>query len=223
MSSNREYGARHGAAPATDTMLAMDRRERLRKLTLEQFDVTKDPYFFKNHIGKFECRLCLTLHNTESNYLAHTQGKRHQMQLLKREQTVKRQHESSATRSSHSEHRVVFKKRTVRIGRPGYRISKSEEDRVLHFEIDCPDIASATQPRVRFMSAYEQKVDRPIDPAFLYLVVAALPYETVAFKIPSEGLDKERFRTRWDEIKCVFYIDVAYVSPDVSVSAVPKP
>lgn len=51
----------------------MDRRERLRKLALETIDLSKDPYFMRNHLGQYECRLCLTLHNNEGNYLAHTQ------------------------------------------------------------------------------------------------------------------------------------------------------
>jgi splicing factor 3A subunit 2 len=38
----------------------------------------------KNHLGSFECKLCLTLHTTEGNYLAHTQGKRHQQNLGRR-------------------------------------------------------------------------------------------------------------------------------------------
>lgn len=35
-------------------------------------------------LGSYECKLCLTLHNNEGNYLAHTQGKRHQTNLAKR-------------------------------------------------------------------------------------------------------------------------------------------
>lgn len=38
----------------------------------------------RNHLGTYECKLCLTLHNTEGNYLAHTQGKRHQTNLARR-------------------------------------------------------------------------------------------------------------------------------------------
>lgn len=29
----------------------------------------------RNHLGQYECRLCLTLHNNEGNYLAHTQAR----------------------------------------------------------------------------------------------------------------------------------------------------
>lgn len=51
-------------------------------------------FFFGNSLVEFhwylgcfcsyECKLCLTLHNNEGNYLAHTQGKRHQTNLAKR-------------------------------------------------------------------------------------------------------------------------------------------
>jgi splicing factor 3A subunit 2 len=61
-----------------------DRRERLRLLALETIDLAKDPYFMKNHLGSYECKLCLTLHNNEGSYLAHTQGRRHQMNLARR-------------------------------------------------------------------------------------------------------------------------------------------
>jgi splicing factor 3A subunit 2 len=38
----------------------------------------------RNHIGTYECRLCLTLHSNEGSYLAHTQGKKHQTNLARR-------------------------------------------------------------------------------------------------------------------------------------------
>ena len=52
---------------------SIDRRERLRRLALETIDLAKDPYYMRNHLGQIECRLCLTIHPTEGNYLAHTQ------------------------------------------------------------------------------------------------------------------------------------------------------
>jgi hypothetical protein len=48
---------------------------------LETIDLDKDPYFFKNHVGSFECRLCLTVHQNDGSYLAHTQGRKHQTNL----------------------------------------------------------------------------------------------------------------------------------------------
>ncbi len=38
----------------------------------------------RNHLGTYECKLCLTLHNNEASYLAHTQGKKHQSNLARR-------------------------------------------------------------------------------------------------------------------------------------------
>lgn len=51
---------------------------------MEQIDLQKDPYFMINHLGTYECRLCLTLHTNEGSYLAHTQGKKHQSNLMRR-------------------------------------------------------------------------------------------------------------------------------------------
>ena len=71
-----------GVASASQTNVG--RRERLRRLALETIDLSKDPYFMRNHLGSYECRLCLTIHSNEGNYLAHTQGKKHQQNLAKR-------------------------------------------------------------------------------------------------------------------------------------------
>jgi splicing factor 3A subunit 2 len=68
----------------SESQAAIERRERLRKLALETIDITKDPYIMRNHLGTFECKLCLTIHPNEGNYLAHTQGKRHQSNLGRR-------------------------------------------------------------------------------------------------------------------------------------------
>jgi len=42
-----------------------DRKERLRQLALETVDLAKDPYLMRNHLGTYECKLCLTLHTNE--------------------------------------------------------------------------------------------------------------------------------------------------------------
>ena len=45
-----------------------------------------------------------------------------------------------------------------------------------------PEIADGVIPRHRFMSAYEQKIEPP-DRKWQYLLFAAEPYETIAFKV----------------------------------------
>ena len=70
----REHGAKPGSGGVASTQQeGIDRRERLRRLALETIDLSKDPYYMRNHLGQIECRLCLTLHSNEGNYLAHTQ------------------------------------------------------------------------------------------------------------------------------------------------------
>ena len=139
---------------------AVERKERLRKLALETIDITKDPYFMKNHLGSFECKLCLTIHINEGNYLAHTQGKRHQYNLGRR---AAMDAKNAAPRPMVE--KTIEKKNIIRIGRPGYKVTKSRDlysrQRCLTFEVDFPEVEEGSQPRHRFMSSYEQKIEPP--------------------------------------------------------------
>lgn len=67
---NRAGGKTGGGGVASWSDANVDRRERLRQLALETIDLQKDPYFMKNHLGGYECKLCLTLHNNEGNIWA---------------------------------------------------------------------------------------------------------------------------------------------------------
>ena len=49
-------------------------------------------------------------------------------------------------------------------------------------QIDYPEIVDHINPRYRFMAAYEQRVEPP-DRRWQYLLFAAEPYETIAFKV----------------------------------------
>jgi len=49
-------------------------------------------------------------------------------------------------------------------------------------QIDYPEIVDGITPRHRFMAAYEQKIEPP-DKRWQYLLFAAEPYETIAFKV----------------------------------------
>lgn len=69
----------------------------------------------------------------------------------------------------------------------------------LLFQIDYPEVAEGIVPRHRFMSSFEQKIQPP-DKRWQYLLFAAEPYETIAFKIPSREIDKsdDKFWTLWN-------------------------
>ena len=51
------------------------RRERLRKLALETVDLNKDPYFMRNHLGTYECKLCLTIMSASENPMVAAAGR----------------------------------------------------------------------------------------------------------------------------------------------------
>ncbi|KFM80423.1 Splicing factor 3A subunit 2, partial [Stegodyphus mimosarum] len=202
-----------------------DRRERLRQLALETIDLNKDPYFMKNHLGSYECKLCLTLHNNEGSYLAHTQGKKHQANLARR---AAKEAKESPQQPAPAKPRVDIKK-FAKIGRPGYRVTKQREretgQQSLLFQIDYPEIGEGIAPRHRFMSAYEQKVEPP-DRRWQYLLFAAEPYETIAFKVPSREVDKSegKFWVMWNKETKQFFLQFSFkVEPKVIKLPPPPP
>eukprot|EP00250_Pteridium_aquilinum_P014404 c21967_g1_i1 orf=110-1156(+) len=197
---DREWGSKPGSGGAASAQNeAIDRRERLRRLALETIDLAKDPYFMRNHLGSYECKLCLTLHNNEGNYLAHTQGKRHQTNLAKR---AAREAKEAPTQPQPNKRKVAPRK-TVKIGRPGYRVTKQYDpetkQRSLLFQIEYPEIEDLIKPRVRFMSSYEQRI-YACDKLHQFILFAAEPYEIIGFKIPSNEIDNVSSKgfTHWD-------------------------
>ncbi|KAG1757775.1 hypothetical protein EDB19DRAFT_1891471 [Suillus lakei] len=56
--------------------------------------------------------------------------------------------------------------------------------------VHLPQIKADVIPRRRFMSAWEQKREPP-NKAYQYLIVAAEPYETIAFRIPAREIEDE--------------------------------
>ncbi|EOQ99566.1 Pre-mRNA-splicing factor sap62 [Wallemia ichthyophaga EXF-994] len=182
-----------------------DRRERLRKLALETIDLSKDPYILRTHLGTIECKLCLTLHPNEGSYLAHTQGKKHQTNLARRAAKESKENElSMSTTNSNGvpgPDTITPKKHFVKIGRPGYKVTKVKQvigssdggadgnepatTKVgLLFHVHLPQIKDNEKPRRRLMSAFEQRREMP-NAAYQYLLIAAEPYETIAFRVPS--------------------------------------
>lgn len=81
---NRHASKAGSGGEASAQAAEIARKERLRQLAMEMIDLENDPFMRKNSVGKIECGLCLTVHTNEANYLAHTQGKRHQDSLKRR-------------------------------------------------------------------------------------------------------------------------------------------
>mmetsp|Transcript_19963 Transcript_19963/g.30069 ORF Transcript_19963/g.30069 Transcript_19963/m.30069 type:complete len:235 (+) Transcript_19963:97-801(+) len=217
-------GSKFGGGGVSSTQQSeRERKERLRELALETIDLAKDPYLMRNHLGTYECKLCLTLHTNEANYLSHTQGKKHQAGLARRaamEAKLARQKgETDVMMPLKSALQSTRSATKVKIGRPGYEVSKSRDpqsnERCLTFELHYPELddPKSRQPRHRFMSAYEQRVETPPDRNYQYLLVACDPYETVAFKIPNEPINRGegKFVTNWDTTGKVFTLTLHFL------------
>ncbi|KAJ0337606.1 hypothetical protein COL922a_006598 [Colletotrichum nupharicola] len=221
---NRAGSKFGGGGVASHSATNADRRERLRKLALETIDLDKDPYFFKNHVGSFECRLCLTVHQNDGSYLAHTQGKKHQTNLARRaarEQKEGKQNIDPATGLPVGVIGAGFgalaRKNVIKIGRPGYKITKVRDpvsrQQGLLFQLQYPDISPDVEPKWQVMNAFTQRVEEP-DKNFQYLLVAAEPYETCAFKIPARELDKREDKqfSFWDPDAKEYWLQVMFMS-----------
>lgn len=174
----------------------------------------------KNHLGTYECKLCWTLHNTEGSYLAHTHGKKHQQGLAKRAAREARLRPSQPAPAKTSRRNIV------KIGRPGYSVTKEKdpesEQKSFVFEVSYPEIAEGAKPMHRIMSVFEQKVE-VADKRWQYVLFAAEPYETIAFKIPNAPLDKDprRFVSHWDEGRLKYSLKVTFKWPSIVPPAVP--
>ena len=229
MDRQNRVGSKFGGGGVSSSQNAeRERKDRLKQLALESIDLAKDPYLMRNHLGTYECKLCLTLHTNEANYLSHTQGKKHQqglarrahMEKLKEEKEQQQQQQSGSMASASAAYMQQPKAKKIRIGRPAYQVFKSRDadtnQRCLSFELQYPEIDVELQPRHRFMSAFEQRVEAPPDRRFQYLLFAAEPYETVAFKIPNEPIDKgqDKFVTHWDADDKKFTLTLYFVEKD---------
>ncbi|KAK6379496.1 CWF complex protein sap62 [Exophiala oligosperma] len=197
---NRAGSKFGGGGVASQSATNADRRERLRKLALETIDLDKDPYFFKNH--------------NDGSYLAHTQGRKHQTNLARRAAREQKEAQKDGQMMS-GMMGVQVKKNMVKIGRPGYKITKIRDPLTrqvgLLFQLLYPEITPGVEPRVRFMSAFEQKIEEP-ERDYQYLLVAAEPYETCAFKLQSREVDRRegRYWTWWDADAKEFWCQVLF-------------
>lgn len=220
---NREGGKTGSGGLLSQSEANAERRERLRKLALETIDLSKDPYFMKNHLGTYECRLCLTIHTNEGSYLGHTQGKKHQANLARR--AAREAATTMGASSSGSTGPVpppsitasIPKRVWSKIGRPGYKIIKVRDPITkyfgLLFQIQYPEIKRGETPIYRVMSSFEQRIEPP-NRLYQYLISIAEPYESIAFKIPSKDIDKNEAKvfSHWDPDSKTYVVQLMFSS-----------
>ncbi|GMM36600.1 Prp11 protein [Saccharomycopsis crataegensis] len=194
---NKQGGG--GLASSQETNAA--RRARVRELLSQGNNnfIETDPYVFRNHLGFLECKLCLTTHVSESSYLIHVQGKKHQTNLKKRQFQVEKanqQHQNQQDMINGISN--IAKKSYIKIGTPAYQIKKIRHPvtEQLGLLVSCQflRIAEEVKPMHRFMSYYEQKIDiiekenDEVVNDFQYLIISAEPYQNIGIKIPNKPI-----------------------------------
>ncbi|KAJ2799546.1 CWF complex protein sap62, partial [Coemansia helicoidea] len=150
-------------------------------------------------------------------------GKKHQASLARRAARDARDAEAAPARTgagagagAATASRV--RRTVVKIGRPGYKVTKIRDPQArqlgLLFEVTYPEVTEETKPRHRFMSAFEQHVEPP-NSQYQYLLFAADPYETIAFKVQSREVDMRpgRFWSHWDPDTRKFTLQLFFRSP----------
>jgi len=128
-----------------------------------------------------------------------------------------RRNDISGKNVSSSIKKKVLIRKTPKIGRPGYRVTKQKDpetgQKSLLFYIEYPEIEPGGQPRHRFMSSFEQKIE-PSDKNYQYLLFAAEPYETIGFKIPNKEIERDpstgKFYYNWDREKSAFTLQIHF-------------
>lgn len=221
MDRQHREGGKTGSGFLTQADQHAHRRQRLLSLAMETADLAKDPYLIRNHLGQYECVLCMTVHTNEGSYLAHTQAKRHQTNLGRRaakEAALAAKQEGASAGGMISKmvqgQAAASKPQVPRCGRPKFVLKKLSDPEsgakgvllLLHF----PRARSA--PRYRVMSAFEQRLEAP-NRSYQYLLVGCEPYETLAFKMPNRelaaGPEGGTFEY-WDSDYSVYTIQVMY-------------
>jgi len=229
---NRAGSKFGGGGVASHSATNADRRERLRKLALETIDLDKDPYIFKNHLGSFECRLCLTVHQNDGSYLAHTQGKKHQTNLARR--AAREQKEGNNKGDIDPQTGLPFgvvgagfaalglgaggtRRKFIKIGVPQNKVEKVRDPMThqqgLFIQVSYPKIERGVEPKWQIVSTFSQSIEPP-DRNYQYLLIAAEPYNTIAFKIPSRSLDKNEDKqfSFWDPDSKNYFLQIMFMT-----------
>lgn len=202
-------------------------QKRIRELLATQvLNLDNDPYVARNHLGLLECRLCLTTHISESSYISHLGGRKHQVNLERRKALDER---SQPRTAAHPSINSVPKRTWTKIGRPEVTVTKVRDPETLQvgvlITVNCPK-TTVDEPFFRLMSIYELNTrnqelakkymhadeGEEIDElASQYLVISAEPYENVCVVVPNMEIDRDTGHwSYWDKDVGVFYIQVMF-------------
>ncbi|AOA60513.1 SF3a splicing factor complex subunit [Komagataella phaffii CBS 7435] len=200
-----------GLASAEDT--DKHRKERLRQLLRSNINIESDPYVVRTRTGQYDCKLCLTTHVNESSYISHTQGKRHQLSLMRREAEVSKNENRTDGGNIGNGMGIssIPKRKYVKIGKPGYKVKKTRDaDEHLGLSLE---IAMKEFNRVKPMYTIMSKMETTTTPVKgQCIVISGEPYENIGFDIPVEldGFNLGETWDYWDQDSKLYYVQLTY-------------
>lgn len=207
-------GARTGRGGIASSQLIKESKLRQRQNILEEsFDITKDPFAFKNQIGLIECRLCITTHPSSANYFTHSLAKKHQNNLKKYQ--ILKQQNNSLTSPEIEVQRIQREILTSRrdLGLPEFilRVNRHPVNysEGVFLEVKVPDIETGKKPSYRFVSSFEQSVEE-VDHNYQYFVVAAPGYELIGVKIPARNIDLDLCEEFWSATSKIYCVQIFF-------------
>jgi splicing factor 3A subunit 2 len=217
--ATRDYdvGGRTGAGEYNAQLDKLQRTNRLSTLKLQDKDLSEEQNLFRNQYGLLECKLCCTHHRTEASYIAHTYGKQHQRNAERRRVVLARKEAMvGGCRTSSQPKPPPAAHKLPKIGDPAFSIYRTKNPSgslSVLFELTYDQIRKNTAPKYRIMSTFEQKIEPP-DPRYQFVVFAAQPYTTVAFKIPNMPIIQDQIIEEWKPSEHLYTFQVT-LSPSV--------
>lgn len=209
-------GGRAGTGEFNSQLERIHRANRLNELKLQDRDLSEDQNLFRNQYGLLECKLCCTHHRTEASYIAHTYGKQHQRNLERRKVVLARKEAMmGGSRVGPQPTAPPAARRLPKIGDPAFSIYKTRNESgslTILFELRYDQIRKSTRPRYRIMSAFEQRRDPP-DPRYQYVLFAAQPYNTVAFKVPNLPVIESMTIEDWRQAERTYTFQITLAKP----------
>ena len=147
--------------------------------------------------------------------MTHTQGKKHEANLAQRA-AKEAQDSGMVPLLSAATVAPQIRRFIPKIGNPGYQVTKIRQAGTppqlgLLFQIKYPQITPGMRPFHRFMGAYEQRVE-PADRYYQYLLFAAEPYNTIAFKVQSKPIDHESLLEYYDRDTTTYTVQLLFQS-----------
>lgn len=153
------------------------KRTKLRTLINEIYTLSTDPYLKVNYIGKIQCKLCHTQHNTEASYIVHRNSKKH---ILLSEKKIN----EKQTLKFPPKYKIYYVKR--RFNKKEYL---SDNNTIEKYKIGyLIEIRTPLEIKYKIIDSTQQSVEQP-NLNYNYLVIKTYSHDNIGIRVPKKEYD----------------------------------